>query len=165
MPTIAKLLADGSLFEIEADLDPGIAPFRRLYAVPDFRRFLDEVPTLESCWNIEQTPAEQLDDLLAEFLGTEPFKISWRFGPLSPVRGKPWPGVWELKTADLRIFGWFPQQNHFIAVTGCTAALVKAHRGMYGGFREEVIRRRDRLPLDEPKYVKGEDYNDVISLL
>jgi len=164
MATLTKLVADGALFEIEPDLDPGAQPFRYLYAVPGFRRFLDEVPSLESAWNIEETPAEQLDDLLAEFLGTEPFAVRWRFGPLFPPRGKPWPGVWELKTADLRIFGWFPRRNCFIAVNGCHAAKVKQIHGLYGAFRDEVVRVRNALPIDEP-YVTGEDYHDVISLL
>jgi hypothetical protein len=165
MATITRLLEDDALFEIEPDLEPGVQPFRYMYAVPQFRRFLDEVPTLGSSWKIEQTPAEQLDDLLMEFLGTEPFTVSWRFGPLYPSRGKPWPGVWELKTPDLRIFGWFPRQNYFIAVEGCDAAKLKEFPGLYGGFRDAVVRCRGLLPLDEPKFVIGEDHGDVISLL
>jgi hypothetical protein len=164
MATLAELIACGELFEIEPDLDPGVQPFRYLYAVPGFRRFLEGVQNLESAWNIEQTPAEQLDDLLAEFLGTEPLTVSWRFGPIYPAPGKPWPGVWELKTPDLRIFGWFPVQNKFIAVNGCDAQKVKEYR-LYGGFRDEVVRCRGHLPLDEPKYVAGEDFSDVVSLL
>lgn len=163
MATIAKLIADGALFEIEADLDPGVQPQRYLYAIPDFRRFLNSLPTLESCWHIEQTPEEQFDDLLNEFLGTEPLATGWRFGPLYPARGKPWPGVWELKTPDLRVFGWFCSKDHFVAVDGCDATKVKEYE-LYGGFRDAVIRCRDVLPLDEPKFVGEENYEDVISL-
>src|SRR6185437_2261763 len=125
MATIAKLLEINALFEIEPDLDEGVQPQRYMYAVPGFRRFLDEVPTLESTWNLDETPLQQLDALLAEFLGTEPFTVSWRFGPIFPAPGKAWPGVWEFKTADLRIFGWFPQKNFFIAVEGCNTEKMK----------------------------------------
>lgn len=165
MATLAKLVADEALFEIEADLSDGIQPVRFMYGLPRFRAFLDSVPELVSIWNIEQTPAEQLDDLLNEYLGTEPFTVLWRFGPLFPPRGRAWPGVWELKTADLRIFGWFYTLNTFIAVSGCATQLVKDNPGLYGGFRDEVAHYRTQLPLDEPKFVAGEDYRDVISLL
>lgn len=165
MATIARLLETNALFEIEPDLDEGVQPQRYLYAVPRFRRFLDEVPTLKSTWNIDETPVQQLDALLAEFLGTEPFTVSRRFGPIFPSRGKPWPGVWELKTADLRIFGWFPRKNFFIAVEGCCTAKLKEFPSLYGGFRDFVVQCRDRLPLNEPKFVAGVDYNEVISLI
>ena len=55
MATLAKLVEDGALFKIEADLDPGVQPVRFLYGTPSFGRFLrDVLPTLESCWHIEQ---------------------------------------------------------------------------------------------------------------
>lgn len=165
MATIAKLAEENRLFQIEPDLDPGVMPHRYMYAIPEFRGFLDDVHQLESLWKQEQTPREQLDDLLVEFLGTEPFTIGRRFAPIYPARGKIWPGVWELKTPDLRIFGWFPRQNTFIAVKGSHAQKLKDFPALYGVCRDEVVRVRNELPLDEPKYIAGEEYSDVVSLI
>lgn len=164
MATLATLLATRQLIELEPDLDPGGQQYRFLYFVPEFEEFLDRVPGFTSAWNLDQTPAEQFDDLLAEFLGTEPLATGWRFGPLRPSRDGAWPGVWELKTADLRIFGWFAAQNYFIAVAGEETWKVKQHK-LYPAFREAVVMRRNALPLDEPKYITGRNYSDVVSLL
>ena len=163
MATIAKLVSDGELVEIVPDLDPGVCPARYLYALPRFTEFLDALPSLISSWNLEQTPAQQFDDLLNEFLGTEPFTVDLRFKPLRPL-SDPWHGIWELKTPDIRIFGWFAERNKFIAVSGLETWKVKEHR-LYAGCRDEVIRVRNNLALDEPKFVTGKDYHDVISLL
>lgn len=166
MATLAKLVEQNVVFKVEPYLDPGTLPSRYMYGLENpFRKFLDSVPTLGSTWKIDQSPYEQLDDLLTEFVGAEPLMVTWRFGPLLPVRGKPWPGVWELKTPDLRIFGWFPFKNTFIAVNGCQTQKVKEINGLYGGFRDEVVWYRKQLDLDEPKFLSGEDHSDVVSLV
>jgi hypothetical protein len=164
MATIAKLLEDGAIFNIDPELDLGALPNRCLYGLPSFRRFLDELPELGSTWNIDQSPLDQFDDLINEFLGSEPLTVSKRFGPIYPSKGSAWPGVWELKTADLRIFGWFPMKDVFFAAFGCTAERVK-ESNLYNGFKNEVVRIRANLPLDEPKFVSGRNFEDVVSLI
>jgi hypothetical protein len=71
-------------------------------------------------------------------------------------------GVWELKTADLRVFGWFHAKDCFLGHCADTAERVKEHR-LYTGYVGEVVRFRDSLPLDEPKYIPGEDPDAVVS--
>lgn len=71
-------------------------------------------------------------------------------------------GVWELKTADLRLFGWFVQKDCFIVCDCDTTLRVKQMR-LYPGYRDQAVRFRERLDLDEPKFIAGDDPNDVVS--
>jgi hypothetical protein len=69
-------------------------------------------------------------------------------------------GVWELKTLDVRMFGWFYRPNTFIISRGIDAFSCKQH-DLYAGLRDEAVRKRDELDLDLPKFVSGE-YDDVL---
>lgn len=71
-------------------------------------------------------------------------------------------GVWELKTPDLRVFGWFYRKDCFIGHVANHTEIVKKYR-LYHGHAGEVARFRDSLALDEPKYVPGDDPNAVVS--
>ncbi len=73
-------------------------------------------------------------------------------------------GVWMLKTADLRVFGWFHARDCFVGHAANTAEQVKAHN-LYHGYAGEVVHFRNQLDLDEPKFVAGEDPNAVVSNL
>jgi hypothetical protein len=64
----------------------------------------------------------------------------------------------------LRIFGWFPERDIFVAVSAHTAKKVKDLE-IYPGLVLEAVGFRNRLGLDEPKYIKGDDPNDVVSNL
>ncbi len=65
--------------------------------------------------------------------------------------------VWEMKTADLRLFGWMYQRRKFIVVRGGYADDYKepTKTRTYADERREVVRARDALPLDDPKLVRG----------
>ena len=54
-------------------------------------------------------------------------------------------GVWEMKTADLRYFGWMYQKREFIiARCGYTDDFKDStKKKTYGEEREEVIKRRE----------------------
>jgi hypothetical protein len=111
-----------------------------------------------STWNIEESPAQQLDALTKVFVSGEPLVFERQFKPLVHLQN----GVWYFKTADIRLFGWFPHRDCFVAASIGGADLTKRLR-LYRPFGEEVGRFRDALPLDEPKFVAGEDPNAVIS--
>ena len=69
--------------------------------------------------------------------------------------------VWELKTADLRLFGWFSEKNYFILHNGeCKAKLRK--REDYAPFIKEVVDFRRGLLTEIPHYVVG-GLADVVS--
>ncbi|MBI2720372.1 MAG: hypothetical protein HY245_02890 [Rhizobiales bacterium] len=109
-------------------------------------------------WNIELSPAEQLDVLLAIFASGQVLTYGWDFKPMMPVGD----AVWALKTADVRIFGWFLRRDCFVGVVGDFAYRVKG-RDLYRGYKGEVVRFRNSLDLDEPKFIGGDDPNVVVS--
>ena len=160
MATLTKLVADGALTEIEVETE-GESPWRYLYGIDKFTDWLaNDLPKLTSqLIGVEDTPEEQVDDLFAQFVSGAELVPNERYRLLTP---KP-KGVWELKTPDIRIFGWFPKKDHFIAVFGNDASFIK-DRNLYNGYLTQVVRQRDLLNLDEAKFVPGENPNDVLSI-
>lgn len=113
---------------------------------------------MESDWGIESTPMEQLDALVGRFAAGEILTFQHHFWPLSNLGS----GVWELKTQDLRVFGWFPQRDCFIGDKADNTTRIKQHR-LYSGYVNEVVRFRNALDLDEPKFLEGVDPRVVVS--
>ena len=154
------MIADGLLLRWEVVLSPRQQIERVLLLVPRLHDRLDEALAVGSTWNIEETPAQQLDALTAVLVSGEPLAFGWQFKPLLYVPNLD--GVWYLKTADVRLFGWFPCRDYFIATSVVVADLAKRLH-LDRPFGEEVERVREALPLDEPKFVPGDDPNAVVS--
>jgi hypothetical protein len=75
-------------------------------------------------------------------------------------------GVWEMKTADLRVFGWLWRPKVFIAAFAGLADDYKSQDGnspkeSYAEARDRVVWIRDRLDLDPPPFVTGA-YNGLV---
>lgn len=111
-----------------------------------------------SDWDIESRPDEQMDALVAIYASGAVLTFGHDLRPLSHARE----GVWELKTPDLRIFGWFYKMDCFVADKAGGASKIKDH-DLYYGYINEVVRFRNALDLTPPKYVPGEDPRVVIS--
>ena len=132
---------------------------RVLFGTPDFAGWVRNVlPDLKSTRKLDITPLDQFDDLMISYCLGEELLIDAQFHALRPIAK----GVWELKTPDLRIFGWFPCKDHFIAVAGHFADGVKKKR-LYGAYVDQVVAFRDGLDLDPPKFLPGDDHNVVVS--
>ena len=159
MATLLELDNAGSVFRIDPALGPREQESRRIYVLPELQRWLqDELLALGSTWKIEQSPQEQLDALVAIYCSGDTLTYNWHFRPLNNLGD----GIWEMKTADLRVFGWFPNKDDFIGVSAnLTDQIKRLH--MYRPYCEEAIRRRDELDLDEPKFIQGDDPNAVVS--
>ena len=160
MATIATLIADGSLLRWEVALSPREQIDRMLLLIPRLHARLDEALAIGSTWKIEETPAQQLDALTAVFVTGESLAFGWQFKKLGRVPGLD--GVWYLKTADVRLFGWFPVKDCFIA-TSIAVADVAKRLHLYRPLGEEVVRFRETLALDQPKFVPGDNPNAVVS--
>ena len=66
--------------------------------------------------------------------------------------------VWELRTSDVRIFGWFPRRSTFVAVGGAMKRDLKGdaeRKDPYQPFINEVVTFRAKLMLDNPKSLTG----------
>lgn len=161
MATIPKLIECNALVRIEVELEGRELPWRHLVGTPRFIKWLaDVLPELQSSSiGCEITPLEQIDALFAEFITGRPLNHGRQFSCLRPADR----AVWELKTVDIRVFGWFAHRDCYVAVRGDHADRVKDH-DLYAGYRDEVVRLRDQLDLDEPKYAPGDSADDVVSI-
>ncbi len=83
---------------------------------------------------------------------------SHRFKPLTHHRD----GIWELKTPDLRIFGWFVKRDQFVGWAADATEKIKKHN-LYHGYAREAGHFRDNLNLDPPKFVQGDKPDAVVS--
>ncbi len=159
MATIAKLEERDEILRIESDVYRGMQPHRVMYGLPLFTQWMDdELPRIGRQWGGRLSPRDQVIDLFQRFIFGRKLRYGTEIHELRPAEKD----VWELKTADIRIFGWFVERDIFIAVSGGDATFVK-EKDLYHGFVGEVERNRNQLDLDEPKRIIGAEYDQVLS--
>jgi hypothetical protein len=128
---------------------------RKIFAYPDCVRWMrDEVPKMTTGRLASDfTPHEQMVERLRQWMSGQPMEYGRMFHDMEPSADN----VWEMKTADLRVFGWMFQRCKFIAVRGGYADDYKqpTKKKSYADERREVVKARDALPLDNPKFVEG----------
>lgn len=100
-----------------------------------------------------QTPAEQFDEILLKWTAGKDIKYDKWMKDLTPAQDE----VWEMKTADLRIFGWLYKPLTFIAAFLDYADDYKGVNPKmdYEVTKGEVIAVRNALDLDPPKFATG----------
>jgi hypothetical protein len=161
MSTIEDLVAAGAISRIEVELNGREQAQRLLYGTPDFiewlRKLVDgagpESPLGQA------TAAEQVDQLFHLFLSGGPLIHNRQFRYIRAEEN----AVWELKTPDTRIFGWFMKRDCFVCVFGDWADKVKDH-DLYRGYRIAIRRLRRQLNIDNTLCVEGVDPGDVLSV-
>jgi hypothetical protein len=99
------------------------------------------------------TPKEQFIERMRQWMSGDPMAYGRMFHDMDPKSD----GVWEIKTADLRIFGWMYRPRLFIALRGGYTDHYKEPTKIktYADERRKVVKARDALPLDGEKYAKG----------
>ena len=161
MATFNKLVELGQLVKIEVRLDPDILPQRMIYALPSVIGWLrSDLPALVAEWEEgSQSPIEQVDYRFSQFIAGENISFWQAMHIMRPADGTH--HIWELKTKDVRFFGWFYQKDVFVIAQAASTKLVKQNN-LYPGMRDVCVQLRERLDLDEPKVVVG-GYSDVVS--
>ncbi len=161
MPTITDLVDSGAIVKIDVDLAARDQPLRLLYGTPEFIAWLGDVlkgaqpPRLLG----HSSVAEQIDDLFYSFLSGEQLIFTRQFRVVRAEDN----AVWELKTPDVRIFGWFMAKDCFVAVFGNWTDTIKDH-DLYRGYRIAIRRLRRELGIDTTLCVKGVTPDDVLSV-
>lgn len=164
MATLLELEQKGWLWKLTPELSPRELELRTVLVSKVAKNWIaNKLPLLESRWKSEIEPAAQLDDLLTLFCTGDRLKHGKQFHVLQPR----YQGVWELKTPDLRLFGWFPERDCFVVVCCEEAGQMKARTGaqldLYRKSINQVVGFRQSLPLDDPKFVTGVDPYGVVS--
>ena len=156
MATIDKLIQLKTLIRVTVPLGRRQFHERKLYAYPACLEWMrSKVPHMVTGRIASaSTPQEQLIERLRQWIAGDPMAYGRMFHDLIPRSD----GVWEIKTADLRIFGWMYRPREFIAVRGGYADDYKepTKTKNYADDRREVIKARDALDLDGEKYADGE---------
>lgn len=161
MSTVIELAEAGALIRFDASLSSRQQPLRRIYLLPRVVEWIEKkLPTLMADWALEVTPLEQLDDFAAIFVAGDAIQYERQAKPLRHVEA----GVWELKTADLRMFGWFTDRDCFVCSAIDLATRVKRTR-MYAGYRDQAVHDRKQLDLDHPKFIESDNPDAVVSNL
>lgn len=147
---------------IGGGLDDHEQPERLLYAYPHVVEWLDQtLPSLPSDFKDfmqeDLSPMEQVDALFHDFVSGENFSYYERSHSMTPLPL----GIWELKTTDVRFFGWFHIRKCFVIANVDTKARLLELPGLNGGYRENAVFRRNKLDLDTPKFITG-GYVDVL---
>lgn len=146
----------GPLTLIRVPLGRGMQPQRSFYACPDFMGTLvGEFRTWRTGrLNAALSPQDQFDVILQKWISGQKMLYERMIQDLMPTRDE----VWELKTADLRLFGWIYRPRVFIAAKLGYTDWYKppTKRFTYEDARNEVMNVRDRLDLDPPKFATGE---------
>jgi hypothetical protein len=155
MATFDSLLKDKQLIRVSLKLRRGQFPERKIYAFPGCVEWMrNEVPKLATGRLASAfTPQEQLVERFRQWIAGDPMQYGPMFHDMEPRTDD----VWEMKTADLRIFGWMYRPRQFIAVRGGYADNYKepTKTKSYADERREVVRAREALPLDGDKFVRG----------
>ena len=113
----------------------------------------------EAFYREDIAPRLQAAAILKQYITGRPFIGSRMFKRLSPSSDD----VWELRTPDLRFFGWAPMKDVFLAVCGDVFANLKSDQSLYEAHRISTKAVREKLNLDEPKFLKGANENDIVS--
>ncbi len=168
MATILELAQppEQKLFKLEAQLEGDEQEYRLVYVSHKVKeRLCSEAPAWSSQWNLAQTPYEQFSAFMSRFISGEVLIFDHDFNALhrneNGIRNYD-DGIWELKTADVRLCGWFYKSDCFVGVCIDEAWRVKSYN-LYVGYRGEVIRFRNALDLDEPKFIAGGEPVNVVS--
>ena len=160
MATLDELVKSGQLHAQMVPLGRNEFPDRRLYVTPEFRAWLkDTVMQAKPFYPDSMSPRQQAFDLLKSFIIGRDFHSNKMFKRMSPQSDD----VYELRSDDLRFFGWFPKKDCFVAVVGDEFAALKEDKTLYEVHRLECIAFRNKLDLNEPKYIPGAKEHDVIS--
>ena len=159
MPTIIELEERGLISRYETELDDNEYASRRMFFLPRIAEKLEEALNgMQTEWNVETPPIEQFYELAHHFITGGALDHPRHFH----IMQHRYDGIWELKTADLRLFGWFPMKDTFICTDVANANVIK-REGQYSGYCEQAGFRRNELDLDEPKFLKDTGPHHVVS--
>lgn len=159
MATLLDRVREGRLAKLEPVLSWRQQEARLIYVSPRAQdwmtnKLIDEV----SDRILETSPLEQLDEFINTYCAGGQLTFERQFRPIRHISD----GIWELKTPDVRLFGWFAARDVFVCSAGDTKYRVKKYN-LVAGYRDEAVRARLNLNLNEPSFVAGEDPHAVIS--
>lgn len=157
MATVDSLEAAGVLFPVGVRIIPPEKPIRHFSGTERCKDWIANVFTTDpaSPDGLEESPKLQLRNRFKQFQTGKPLVFDIEFHPLIPGEKN----IWEIKTADVRIFGFFNKIDLFVGVIADYAWRVKTYN-LYNGYLREVESFRYYNSLD---YIRENGVHYVIS--
>ncbi|WP_139231547.1 hypothetical protein [Methylobacterium phyllosphaerae] len=139
MATVAELVDAKELHPIGGSRREPVPNPRRFYATTPCAAWLDNINRNNpaSPDGLEESPRLQLFGILKTFINRGEMRLDREFHPMRPGEKN----IWEITTAELRIFGFFSEMDEFIAVVAdyksriITYSLYPTYRQMVENFR------------------------------
>ncbi|WP_040849926.1 hypothetical protein [Nitrospirillum viridazoti] len=157
MATLEQIAARGDISNYEIDLEADEHAEALFYYAPVFATNHDEkLSHLGRKAGRKESPSEQVYSIIREFIIGRRLVYDVQRKRLVPDSNY----VWEMKTQDVRIFGWFPRKSVFVAVDVELKDNLLEH-DKYDPFINAVVSFRDALDLDPPKFLTGISANDL----
>lgn len=161
MATLDELEARGDLKKVAIRIAYPDRERRSLYVMPRVENWIrNDLPELVSFEPTDISPHMQARALFKMFITGEALAEGEMFRLMQPMESD----IYELKSADLRFFGWFYRPSVFIAVAADTMERVHTVAGLSSGYRNAVSAARDSIDLDPPKYIEGASTSHVFSV-
>ncbi|MHA3791595.1 hypothetical protein [Sphingomonas sp. YL-JM2C] len=159
MATINELETANQLHKFDAELSWRDMEDRHIYVLPHVvGAMVNDLPSWAPLWLSEIKPHEQVYALLYDYCRGAPLKHQTQFHCLRNINQ----GVWELKTVDVRMFGFFYRKDIFICTDIDQKGNIAAQRS-YSRYVAQAVAHRNALNLNPPSHVPGDDPNDVVS--
>ncbi len=159
MATLIELCEQKVLTKIDINLGPKEFEDRRIYVFAPVISFIrDKLRQAESFYPENAPPEQQLRTLLKMFITGADLSVWEHFHIMRPAGLD----IFELKTADLRMFGWVYRPGVFLATNMATFREVHTLNN-HVVYRDEAVRMRDEVDLDAPKFTPAAEINNVVS--
>jgi hypothetical protein len=157
MATLDALVNVGALVRYESYLEEGENPHRYVYMSHEAANWVQlTLPNELRDYSKDLSPQEQVEQLLYHFITGGVVAYGSGFHPLDPVNKF----TWELKTADVRLIGWFARKGMFVITCGRMKKEVRSYK-CYSPCVVNAAWFRYNLELDEPKEIKGVARHDI----
>ena len=158
MATLDYLVANGNLKKHQSFLERDVFPDRHVYIASEAKIWM----AVTSGLLIRERGRtlfhhEQVEQIPHEFIIGRPLAYDLQRKKLDPVIQH----VRELKTPDVRLFGWFARKKHFVLVCGEMKRNLRQKR-LYDPYINKVVVFRQNLDLDEPRAVMGVTAESVL---
>lgn len=152
MSTLEECLRSRRLIPLLGWLENWETAQRCLYVHPRAIEWMKhELPRLktDNYWQGSPSPSVQAKVWIHDFVAGKP--------PIEPLPHEMRPqaaGIWEMRTFDLRFFGWFPQSGTFI-ISSVQSKINCFNKALYDGYRKQAVTDRTQLNLFGGKFAEG----------
>lgn len=158
MATLVELQTAKILHKIEVRLKSDEFEDRRIYAFDQVITFVrDRLPNETAVYPENSSPSQQLFALMKRFITGGSLSMGEHFWLMRPSGAD----VFELRTPDLRMFGWVYSPGTFIATNLATFEDIHTLNN-HAAYRDEAVRMRESLDLDDPKFTPAAEINNVV---